>query len=107
HNNYQRRVMTELRETDRSLLELSVTLPSAHRARAARTLQMGSSSGGPAQQPSITVIRANGATTTKYDAAMDFVLQPGDVVQVGSLFPSLLELKSDQLGAPGERDSGS
>src|SRR5262245_30476944 len=107
HNNYQRRVMTELREADRSLLELSVTLPSAHRARAARTLQMGLSSGGPAQQPGITVIRASGATTTKYDAAMDFVLQPGDVVQVGSLLPPSLELKSDQFGVPGERDTGS
>src|SRR4030095_13883370 len=36
HNNYQRRVMAELRETDRLLLELTVTLPSARRARAAR-----------------------------------------------------------------------
>ena len=41
HNNYQRRVITELRETDRSLLELTVTLPAAQRARAARTHQSG------------------------------------------------------------------
>ena len=41
HNNYHRRVMTELRETDRSLLELTVTLPSAQRVRAARARQTG------------------------------------------------------------------
>jgi polysaccharide export outer membrane protein len=35
-NGYQRRVMTELRETDRSLLELTVTLPAAQRTRAIR-----------------------------------------------------------------------
>ena len=33
HNNYLRRAMVDLREADRSLLELSVTLPAAHRAR--------------------------------------------------------------------------
>jgi hypothetical protein len=80
-------------------------LPSAHRA--ARAVQMRSPSGGPTQQPSITVIRASGATTTKYDVAMDLMLQPSDVVQVVSLFPPFLELKSDQFGAPGERNAES
>jgi polysaccharide export outer membrane protein len=88
HNNYQRRVMTELRETDRSLLELTVTLPAAQRMRAARARQMGWLTGEQAQQPpAIIVIRAKLTTTVKYDAAVDFLLQPGDVVQVGSLLP--------------------
>ena len=69
HNDYQRRVMTELRETDRSLLELTVTLPSAQRARAARAQQIGLLTGEQRQQPAITVIRVKGATTVKYDAA--------------------------------------
>lgn len=80
-NNYQRRVMAELRETERSLLELTVTLPSSHRARAARGPQL---LGEPSQQPAITVIRSKGSATIKYEAGLDFLLEPGDVVLVGS-----------------------
>jgi polysaccharide biosynthesis/export protein len=98
HNSYQRRVMTELRETDRQLLELTVTLPSAQRARAARGQQIGLLSAEQAQQPTITVIRPNGTTVVKLDTAVDVLLQPGDVVQVGSLFPPARELPLDQLG---------
>jgi polysaccharide biosynthesis/export protein len=99
HNNYQRRVMTELRETDRLLLELTVTLPSARRARAARAGHMGWLTGEQGEQLAIAVIRAKGTTTVKYDAAADFPLQPGDVVQVGSLVPPTLEPTPNQVGA--------
>jgi polysaccharide export outer membrane protein len=87
-NNYQRRVMTELRETDRSLLELAVTFPAAQRLRAVRAQQLGWLTGEQAHQPpAIFVIRGKESTTVKYDAAIDFLLQPGDVVHVGSLLP--------------------
>jgi protein involved in polysaccharide export with SLBB domain len=102
-NIYQRRVSTELRETDRSLLELTVTLPAAHRARTALARQAGLLTPDQLQQPSITVIRAKGTTTVKYDAAVDFRLQPGDVVQIGSLFSPMPELPLDQPGAPREK----
>ena len=102
-NGYQRRVTTELRETDRSLLELTVTLPAAHRMRAASARQVGLLTVEQVQQPAITVIRAKGTTNVKYDAAVDFLLQPGDVVQVGSLFPPALELPLDQFGVSGEK----
>jgi polysaccharide export outer membrane protein len=82
HNLYQRRAMTELRETDRSLLELTVTLPSAQRIRVALTRNAGWMSGQQALQMAITVVRATGVTTVKYDEAVTFVMQPGDVVHV-------------------------
>ena len=97
-NNYQRRVMAELRETDRLLLELTVTLPSAMRVRAARTGQMGWLTGANGEQLAITVSRAKGTMTVKYDAAVNFMLQPGDIVQVGSLVPPTLELTPDRTG---------
>lgn len=107
HNNYQRRVMTELRETERSLLELTVTLPSARRARAARAGQMGWPTAEKGQQLAISVIRTRAITTVKYDAAIDFLLQPGDVVQVGSLLPPALELSPNQAGASEQRKAES
>ncbi|HTO63034.1 MAG TPA: polysaccharide biosynthesis/export family protein [Bradyrhizobium sp.] len=100
-NTYQRRVTTELRETDRSLLDLTVTLPAAQHARAALGRQIGLLSAAQAQQPAITVIRAKGTSTVKYAAAADFLLQPGDVVQIGSLFPSAPELAGDQAEVSG------
>jgi polysaccharide export outer membrane protein len=96
HNSYQRRVMGELRETERSLLELSVTLPSAHRMHAARAQQMGWLTREEVQRPTITVVRAKETTAVKYDAAVEFLLQPGDVVQIGSLLPPVLDLPPDQ-----------
>jgi polysaccharide export outer membrane protein len=102
-NNYQRRVMTELRETDRALLELTVTLPAAQRTRAARARQVGLLTAEQAQQPAITVIRPKGTTNVKHDAAVDFLLHPGDVVQVGSLFPPAPELPLDQFGVSREK----
>src|SRR5262249_13915594 len=63
HNNYQRRVLVELRETDRSLLELSVTLPSAQRTRAIRTGHVGWLTGEESEPPVMTVIRASGPIT--------------------------------------------
>ncbi len=86
-NNYQRRVATELRETDRSLLELTVSLPAAQRLRAIRARQTGWLTGEQAQPPTIVVIRDRSILTVKYDAAIDFIVQPGDVIQVGSLLP--------------------
>jgi polysaccharide export outer membrane protein len=102
-NGYQRRVMTELRETDRSLLELAVTLPAAQRTRAARARQVGLLTPEQVQQPAITVIRAKGTTNVKHDADVDFLLQPGDVVQVGSLFPPVPELPPDQFSVSREK----
>jgi polysaccharide biosynthesis/export protein len=102
-NGYQRRLMTELRETDRSLLELTVTLPAAQRARAARARQVGFLTGEQLQQPAITVIRAKGTTNVKQDAAVDFLLQPGDVVQVGPLFPPVPQMPPDQFGISREK----
>jgi len=99
--------MTELRETDRSLLELTVTLPSAQRSRAARAQQMGLLTGEQRQQPVITVIRVKGATAVKYDAGVDFLLQPGDVVQVGSLLPPVPDLPPSQLGISREKKAES
>jgi hypothetical protein len=89
-NGYQRRVTTELRETERLLLELTVTLPAAHRLRAAYARQVGLLTAEQLQQPTITVIRAKGTTSVKYDATVEFLLQAGDVVQIGSLFPPFL-----------------
>jgi polysaccharide export outer membrane protein len=99
----QRRVTTELRETDRLLLELSVTLPAAQRTRAALARQVGFMTAEQMQQPTITVIRAKGTTNVKYTAAVDFPLQPGDVVQIGSLFPPAIELPRDQPGGSSDK----
>jgi polysaccharide biosynthesis/export protein len=89
-NNYRRRVMSELRETDRSLMELSVALPAARHLRAARTRQIGWLTGEQGQPPPvIAVIRARRAMPVTYDAAADFQLEPGDLVQVGSLLPPI------------------
>ncbi|MFZ2158415.1 MAG: polysaccharide biosynthesis/export family protein [Bradyrhizobium sp.] len=107
-NGHQRRMSTELRETERSLLELTVTLPAAHRVRAAYARQVGLLTAEQVQQPAITVIRAKGTTNVKYDAVVDFLLQPGDVVQIGSLFPPVPELPLDVSGekaASGETSS--
>jgi polysaccharide biosynthesis/export protein len=106
-NTYQRRVMTELRETDRSLLELTVTLPGAQRTRAIRAQQIGLLTAEQVRQPAIIVIRAKGVMNVKQDAAVDFLLQPGDVVQVGSLFPPEPELPLDQLGVSKEKTAQS
>ena len=99
HNNYQRRMMAELRETDRSLLELTVTLPSARRAHAARARQTGWLTAEHGQQPPLAVIRGK----TRYDATVDFALQPGDIVQVGSLLPSAVEVSGNLAGPSGGR----
>jgi polysaccharide export outer membrane protein len=101
-NTYQRRVTAELRETDRSLLDLTVTLPAAQHARAALARQIGLISAAQVQQPAIVVIRAKGTSNVKYAAAADFLLQPGDVVQIGSLFPSTPELPRDQFEVSGD-----
>jgi polysaccharide export outer membrane protein len=55
------------------------------------------------QQPTITVIRAKGTTNVKYTAAVDFPLQPGDVVQIGALFPPAIELPRDQPGGSSDK----
>jgi polysaccharide export outer membrane protein len=102
-NQYARRVATELRETDRLLLEMTVTLPAAQRTRAALTRQVGLMTADQMKQPTITVIRAKGTTNVKYNAAVDFPLQPGDVVQIGSLFPPAIELPRDPVGVSSDK----
>ena len=99
---YLRRVTTELRETNRSLVELAVTLPAAQRTRTALARQIGLLTAAQAQEPAITVIRAKVTTNVGYDATADFSLQPGDIVQVGSLFPSRPEQLRDQFGTSAE-----
>jgi polysaccharide export outer membrane protein len=101
-NTYQRRVTAELRDTDRSLLDLTVTLPAAQHARAVLARQIGLMSAAQVQQPAIIVIRAKGTSNVKYAAAADFLLQPGDVVQIGSLFPPTPELPRDQFEVSGD-----
>jgi polysaccharide export outer membrane protein len=98
-NSYQRRAFADLRETERELLELSVVLPSARRARAARAGQMGWLTSQHDQMPEITVIRSASTTTVKYEDAIRFLLLPGDVVQVGSLLLPASPVKSDQVSA--------
>jgi polysaccharide export outer membrane protein len=103
HNSYQRRLMAELRETDRSLLDLTVTLPAAQHAAYAR--QMASLSEEHGEQPAITLVRVQAGTTVRHNAAIDFLLQPGDVVQVGALLPPVLQVPADQLGGAGDRNA--
>lgn len=98
-NNYQRRAFADLRETERELLEMSVNLPSARRARAARAGQMGWLTAEHDQMPDITVFRPTGTTTVKYEDAIGFLLLPGDVVQVGSLLPPASLPQSNQVSA--------
>jgi hypothetical protein len=86
---------------------LTVTLPAAQRTRAARAQQFGLLTAEQVQQPAITVTRARGTTNVKHDAAIDFLLQPGDVVQVGSLFPPVPELPLDQFGVSREKTAQS
>jgi polysaccharide biosynthesis/export protein len=102
-NGYQRRVSTELRETERSLLESTVSLPAAQRQRAAYARQAGLLTADQVQQAVITVIRAKGATNVKYEAAVDFQLQPGDIVQIGPLFPTMPESASERSGESREK----
>jgi polysaccharide export outer membrane protein len=102
-NDRLRRVIPELGETERSLLELAVTLPAAQLVRTARAQQIGLLTAEQAQQPAITVIRAKGTTNVKLDGAVDLLLQPGDVVQVGSLFPPGPVLPSDPLSLSREK----
>ncbi len=89
-SNYRRRVNTELGETDRALLELSITLPSAQRTRSIRSQQYGYLRG-EASDPVITVTRVRGATTVKLEVTVSFTLQPGDIVQVGPLLPAVID----------------
>ena len=98
-NGYQRRAFADLRETERELLEASVNLPSARRARAARAGQMGWLTAEHDQMPAIIVIRPTGMTTIKYEEAIGFLLLPGDVVQVGSLMPPASPVPSNQVSA--------
>ena len=77
--------MTELRETDRSLLEMSVTIPVARLRRAARAQQLGLSTAEPGDQPIMTVTRSEGAKTVEHTMDVDFPLRPRAVAQVGSL----------------------
>jgi polysaccharide export outer membrane protein len=106
-NGYQRRVTTELRDTDRSLLELTVTLPASQRTRAALARQVGFLTAAQVQQPAITVIRAKRTTDVTQEAAVDFLLQPGDVLQIGSLFPPTSELPRAQFSTFGEESATS
>jgi polysaccharide biosynthesis/export protein len=98
-NSYQRRAFADLRETERELLETSVLLPSARRARAARAGQMGWFTADHDHLPEIAVIRSTGTTTVKYEDAIRFLLLPGDVVQVGSLLPPASPVPSNQVSA--------
>lgn len=85
HDTYRRRLMTELQQTDQTLLGLTVSLPAAQRLRAERMRQLGLLTADEAADPAVTVIRASGRSVIKLAAAGSFKIEPGDVVQVGSL----------------------
>jgi polysaccharide export outer membrane protein len=87
---HRRRVSTELSEIDRVLLDLSITLPAAERARAIRRLQYGYIRAG-ASDLSVTVTRLNGNSSTKMAVPLEFPLQPGDIVQVGPVLPQPID----------------
>lgn len=102
-NGYQRRASVELRETERSLMELTVSLPAAHRLRAAYARQAGLLTADQTEQAAITVMRTDGNSNVKFGAAVDFLLQPGDIVQIGSLFPTVPDLGPERTGAFAEK----
>ncbi|HEU5019209.1 MAG TPA: polysaccharide biosynthesis/export family protein [Pseudolabrys sp.] len=106
HDTYRRRVITELQQTDQTLLGLSVSLPAAQRLRAERMRQLGLLTANEAAEPSVTVVRASGKTVVKLAAAGAFKIEPGDVVEVGPLTAPTLATASaaepaNQLAAPG------
>jgi len=94
-NSYRRRMITELQETDRALLELSVTLPAALRARTVRSQQIGMLSSEEASQPTITLTRLTSKGNVKFETSLEAVMQPGDILQVGDLFPAADPLPTD------------
>jgi polysaccharide export outer membrane protein len=96
-NTYRRRATAALQEVDRSLLELSVTLPAAQRMRAARASQIGILTGSETSSPPLSVIRGKSNMSVLFDAAGDFPLEPGDVVQVGALLPASTTDASTQM----------
>jgi polysaccharide export outer membrane protein len=100
-NSYRRRATTALQEIDRSLLELSVSLPAAQRMRAARTLQIGTLTASEASKPTLSVIRGKSNMPVAFDAAGDFALEPGDIVQVGALLPASADLTPTQIDSEG------
>jgi polysaccharide biosynthesis/export protein len=85
-SDFRRRLNTDLQDTDRSLMELNITLPSAQRAQAYRAQQVGLVSTQDAQRPTIIVIRQKNGVAERHEAELDAPLRPGDIVQVGSLF---------------------
>jgi polysaccharide export outer membrane protein len=103
HNNYRRRATTALQDIDRSLLELSVSLPSAQRIRAARASQIGTLSIDEAKRPTLAVVRGKSSMMVAFDAAGDFALAPGDIVRVGSLLPTVADAGSNMpADTPGD-----
>jgi polysaccharide export outer membrane protein len=81
----RRRSYAELQESDKALMDLSVTLPTARRTQAVRTQQGGvfSEDG---QRPAILIIRQKRGRSEQQDADLDAALRPGDIVQIGALF---------------------
>jgi polysaccharide export outer membrane protein len=96
---YRRRATAALQEVDRALLELSVSLPSAQRIRAARAAQIGAIAVGETNEPALAVVRGKISTPVAFDAAGNFRLQPGDIVQVGSLVPAFVAATPAPSGA--------
>jgi len=86
NNRYQRRIISELQDVERVILDLSVTLPSAREIRDARARQIGALSSDSMLHPVITVMRVQGRESLTLPATMTFPVQPGDIVHVGALF---------------------
>jgi len=99
-NSYRRRAASALQEVDRSLLELSVSIPSAYRIRAARSSQIGSIAAQEPGRPTIAVVRGKNNLSVVFDAAGDFALQPGDIVRVGDLLPVAADAGNDSKAGP-------
>lgn len=86
-NGYQRRLMTELQETDLRLLELGGSIPSAKEARDTKALQASAgamqSSGGDMYR-NVRINRFRDGQMVTLQATLSMTLEPGDIVQVSA-----------------------
>lgn len=95
----RRRSYAELQESEKALMELSVTLPTARRTQAFRA-QQGGIPGEDGRQPAILVIRQSRGKSEQHEADLDAKLRPGDIVQIGALFAPPVMAPPAVIGTP-------
>jgi polysaccharide export outer membrane protein len=84
---FRRRTNAALQETDRALIELAITLPSAQRTQTFRVSRVGLvASAEDTQRPPITVVRQRNGGSQQIDVDLNTKLRPGDIVQVGTTY---------------------